>query len=125
MADKNFMKQPLMIATQRNHHSTSCAASTSSVLMKSAMQKHAGHRAVVNRGSIYLSRLQLRELTGTPIRARQVLWLAQQGWPHVVDVHGRVLVARAFHDKQMGIPASAAMGSTPPPAPAPLNLGAV
>jgi hypothetical protein len=73
----------------------------------------------------YLGRNELRELTGTPIRARQLLWLAQQGWPHVVDVHGRVLVARAYHDKKMGITESTTTGSTQRTARIRLNLGAV
>lgn len=73
----------------------------------------------------YLGRQELRELTGTPQRARQILWLAQQGWPHVVDVHGRVLVARAYHDKQMSIIESKHTRSLQLTSPASLNLGAV
>lgn len=73
----------------------------------------------------YLGRSELRELTGTPIRARQIRWLAQQGWPHVVDVHGRVLVARAYHDKQMGIVDSKPARTAHVATPASLNLGAV
>ncbi|AOK66448.1 DUF4224 domain-containing protein [Burkholderia multivorans] len=73
----------------------------------------------------YLGRSELRELTGTPIRARQIRWLAQQGWPHVVDVHGRVLVARAYHDKQMGIIDSSSALSTHVATQTSLNLGAV
>lgn len=92
--------------------------------MKTTMQKCSGHDA--QRGdSKYLGRYELRELTGTPIRARQILWLAQQGWPHVVDVHGRVLVARAYHDKQMGIIDSKSARTAHGGATAPLNLGAV
>ncbi|MCA7893163.1 MULTISPECIES: DUF4224 domain-containing protein [Burkholderia] len=73
----------------------------------------------------YLGRQELRELTGTPQRARQILWLAQQGWPHVVDVHGRVLVARAYHDKQMGIIESKHVRASQTATPTSLNLGAV
>ncbi|KWI64111.1 hypothetical protein WT75_29895 [Burkholderia stagnalis] len=92
--------------------------------MKTTMQKYSGRDA--QRGdSMYLGRQELRELTGTPIRTRQILWLAKQGWPHVVDVHGRVLVARAFHDKQMGIIESKHACASQPAAPASLNLGAV
>lgn len=94
-------------------------------VMKIAMQKYAGRSTEFDRGNMYLGRLELRELTGTPIRSRQILWLAKQGWPHVVDVHGRVLVARAYHDKQMGITEPKTSRFTPTRAPAPLNLGAV
>jgi hypothetical protein len=87
--------------------------------MKTAMQKYAGRGTNSDRGNMYLGHLELRELTGTPIRSRQILW------PHVVDVHGRVLVARAFHDKQMGILEPKSSRSTSARAPVPLNLGAV
>lgn len=73
----------------------------------------------------YLGRQELRELTGTPRRARQILWLARQGWPHVVDVHGRVLVARAYHDKQMGIIENNQARAPQPTNLPSLNLGAV
>ncbi|WP_243712157.1 DUF4224 domain-containing protein [Burkholderia pyrrocinia] len=56
---------------------------------------------------------------------RQILWLARQGWPHVVDVHGRVLVARAYHDKQMGIIESKQARSPQLAVATSLNLGAV
>ncbi|MBY8610603.1 DUF4224 domain-containing protein [Burkholderia arboris] len=88
------------------------------------MQKYSGRGPQRGAGA-YLGRQELRELTGTPQRVRQILWLAQQGWPHVVDVHGRVLVARAYHDKQMGIIESKHARTPQPATPASLNLGAV
>ena len=87
--------------------------------MKTTMQQYS------DCGGMYLGRQELRELTGTPIRMRQILWLVQQGWPHVVDVHGRVLVARTFHDKRMGIIDSKLACSPRAAASAPLNLKAV
>ncbi|TAL53793.1 DUF4224 domain-containing protein [Pandoraea sp.] len=51
----------------------------------------------------YLSRNELCELTGTPRRARQISWLTEQGWPFVVTVQGQIRVARAYHDKRLGI----------------------
>lgn len=47
----------------------------------------------------YLSREELRELVGSPQRARQIAWLAREGWPFVVNCKGRVLVSRAYHDR--------------------------
>ncbi|MGC3027930.1 DUF4224 domain-containing protein [Burkholderia sp. DN3021] len=88
------------------------------------MQEYSGRISQRGAGP-YLGRQELRELTGTPQRARQLLWLARQGWPHVVDVHGRVLVARAYHDKQMGIIESKHTRAPQPAAPTSLNLGAV
>ncbi|WP_232438359.1 DUF4224 domain-containing protein [Burkholderia ubonensis] len=95
-----------------------------SFAMKITMQEYSGRGPQRGIGA-YLGRQELRELTGTPQRARQILWLAQQGWPHVVDVHGRVLVARAFHDKQMGIIESKHVRARQITASASLNLGAV
>ena len=93
--------------------------------METAMQKFIDRRAEAPQGGAYLNRSELRALTGTPIRARQILWLAKQGWPHVVDLHGRVLVARAFHDKQMGISEHKPSRLPSARTSTPLNLGAV
>lgn len=49
----------------------------------------------------YLTRPELRELTGTPNRARQRAWLAARGWRYETDVHGQIKVARAHHDRKM------------------------
>lgn len=49
----------------------------------------------------YLTRDELRALTGTPVRARQQRWLAANGWRFAVDAHGEIKVARAFHDRRM------------------------
>ncbi|KVH68796.1 hypothetical protein WJ42_33485 [Burkholderia cepacia] len=92
--------------------------------MKITMQEYSSRGSQRGTGA-YLGRQELRELTGTPQRARQILWLAQQGWPHVVDVHGRVLVARAYHDKQMGIIESKHVRASQTATPTSLNLGAV
>ncbi|UEP28235.1 DUF4224 domain-containing protein [Burkholderia sp. B21-007] len=93
--------------------------------MKITMQEYSRRGPQRDTGA-YLGRQELRELTGTPQRARQILWLARQGWPHVVDVHGRVLVARAYHDKQMGIIIENKQVRAPQPTNlTSLNLGAV
>ena len=51
----------------------------------------------------HLTRAELRTLTGTPIVARQVDWLRAQRWVFVLDTHQRPTIARAYHDKRMGI----------------------
>ncbi|SUA78285.1 Uncharacterised protein [Pandoraea pnomenusa] len=73
--------------------------------------------------SLYLSRTEVRELTGTPIRQRQVRWLSANRWPHEIDSRGRVLIARAYHDKRLGI-ASGQISPDARPSPPPLNLNA-
>jgi hypothetical protein len=116
---KHLLKSVSYDSTQRkpSFHELRCVCLP--FAMKTTMQQYSGC------GGMYLGRQELRELTGTPIRARQILWLIQQGWPHVVDVHGRVLVARNFHDKQMGIIDSKLARATGATTAAPLNLGAV
>ncbi|CAJ0742873.1 DUF4224 domain-containing protein [Ralstonia mannitolilytica] len=70
----------------------------------------------------YLSREELRELVGSPQRARQIAWLAREGWPFVVNCKGRVLVSRAYHDRRLGVAAGRA--DAPVPETTPLNLDA-
>jgi len=45
-----------------------------------------------------LSRSEIQELTGTPIRARQIQFLVKNGIRHYVDLHGRAVVLRAALD---------------------------
>ncbi len=70
----------------------------------------------------YLSREELRELVGSPLRDRQVAWLTREGWPHAVNSKGRVLVARAYHDRRLGIGSGVAIPERSKPTP--LNLDA-
>lgn len=53
----------------------------------------------------YLSTSELAELVGCRPnqKSRMIVWLTQQGWAYVIDVTGRPKVARAYHDKKMGI----------------------
>lgn len=44
---------------------------------------------------LVLSREEVRELTRTPIRARQVAFLRKNGIRHYVDAHGWPVVLRA------------------------------
>lgn len=45
--------------------------------------------------SLCLSRAEVRELTGTPILARQVAFLRTNGIRHYLDAHGRPTVLRS------------------------------
>ncbi|WP_301233916.1 DUF4224 domain-containing protein [Pandoraea cepalis] len=74
--------------------------------------------------SLYLTRREVQELMGTPIRLRQLRWLAANGWPHAVDSRGRVLIARAYHDKRLGVTAEPIAALALPATPPPLNLNA-
>lgn len=42
-----------------------------------------------------LSRDEMRELTGTPIRKRQIRFLVRNGIRHYIDLNGRPVVMRA------------------------------
>lgn len=45
-----------------------------------------------------LSRSEIQDLTGTPIRARQIQFLLKNGIRHYIDLHGRAVVLRAALD---------------------------
>lgn len=53
----------------------------------------------------YLSASELAELVGCRPnqKSRMIAWLTQHRWAHVIDVTGNPKVARAYHDKKMGI----------------------
>jgi hypothetical protein len=53
----------------------------------------------------YLSASELAELVGCRPnqKSRMIAWLTQHRWAHVIDVAGHPKVARAYHDKKMGI----------------------
>jgi hypothetical protein len=53
----------------------------------------------------YLSASELAELVGCRRnqKSRMIAWLTQQNWAYVIDVTGQPKVARAYHDKKMGI----------------------
>lgn len=74
--------------------------------------------------STYLSREELKELVGSPQRAKQIAWLSSEGWPYSVNSKGRVLVARAYHDRRMGVGRHFSM-PVAEPTPTTLNLDAV
>lgn len=60
----------------------------------------------------HLSRAELKDLTGTPIVARQIAWLRANRWTYQLDVHGRPKIARAHYDEKMGV-AGAAQAPAP------------
>lgn len=49
----------------------------------------------------FLSPAELKALTGSPFRARQIKWLASNGWLFSVDLNGRPKVAQAYFDRRM------------------------
>lgn len=51
--------------------------------------------------TLTLTPAELRELTGSPFRARQIAWLQKNGWLFAVDLSGRPRVARAYYDRRM------------------------
>jgi hypothetical protein len=66
--------------------------------------------------SAYLTRQELRDLTGRHHRASIIAWLKQQRWRYVPDADGWPKVARALHDARLGLadgPAAPAVESEP------------
>lgn len=51
--------------------------------------------------TLRLTRDELRELTGSPIRRRQIDWLREHAWRHEIDVHGWPVVSRAYYERRM------------------------
>lgn len=51
--------------------------------------------------SLTLTPAELRDLTGSPFRARQIAWLQKNGWLFAVDLSGRAKVARAYYERRM------------------------
>ena len=49
-----------------------------------------------------LTRQELRQIIGTPVRARQVEWLQAKGWPHDLDCLGCPIVLRSVAIKRLG-----------------------
>ena len=64
---------------------------------------------------MYLTKPQMRELTGTALAARQLAWLDQHGWTYAIDTKGWPKVATAHHDIRMGITAGPAAGEVTMP----------
>lgn len=53
-----------------------------------------------------LTRDELRELIGTPVRLRQVRWLQRHGWPHELDALGYPIVLRSVALERLGVDTS-------------------
>lgn len=49
-----------------------------------------------------LTRQELRQLIGTPVRSRQVEWLTLHGWPHDLDCLGCPIVLRSVALEKLG-----------------------
>jgi hypothetical protein len=69
---------------------------------------------IVNIHSLCLSDEEVREITDTPIRALQILWLKDHGWPFELSRLGRPKVARAFFERRMGVQDGETSPSTEP-----------
>jgi hypothetical protein len=53
----------------------------------------------------YLTSTELAELVGCKPnqKSRMIEWLTRSRWRHEIDLKGAPKVARAYHDKKMGI----------------------
>jgi hypothetical protein len=49
-----------------------------------------------------LTRQELREIIGTPVRAKQVEWLRHHQWPHDLDYLGQPIVLRSVALERLG-----------------------
>lgn len=50
----------------------------------------------------FLTRDELAELTGWRVRKKQIEWLQERNWPHVVNGLGWPVVRRAVMEGKMG-----------------------
>jgi len=53
--------------------------------------------------SHYITREELRELVGREQRAPIIAWLREKRWRFTLDADGWPKVARAYHDRQLGL----------------------
>lgn len=51
----------------------------------------------------FLTADELRELTGSAYRAKQVAWFADRGWTFETTLDGRPVVLRAYAEKRLGL----------------------
>lgn len=63
----------------------------------------------------FLSRRELREITGTSDKAKQIAWLTRWGWTYAVSVEGFPVVSRAHMEAKLNAPGSRARASAPVP----------
>ena len=52
---------------------------------------------------MFLTPAQLYELTGSRQKRKQIEWLAEHGWPHVVNAHGRPVVLASTVEARLGL----------------------
>lgn len=50
---------------------------------------------------LYLTPIEMKVLTGSPVFRCQERALKKMGWAYFVDSHGRVKVLRKYHDAKM------------------------
>lgn len=63
----------------------------------------------------FLSRRELREITGTSDKIKQITWLTRWGWTYAVNVDGFPVVSRAHMEAKLNAPASRTRASAPVP----------
>ena len=49
-----------------------------------------------------LTRAELKEIIGSPIRKTQLEWLTRHGWPHEVNAYGYPVVLRSVALERLG-----------------------
>ena len=52
---------------------------------------------------MFLTRIEIQELTGRERYYAQLRWLRENRWPHETDADGRPLVARAYFEQRFGL----------------------
>lgn len=62
--------------------------------------------------SIFLTSIEMTELTGYQTRSKQVSWLSCRGWQYEVSATGKVNVLRRYAEMRMGLPVD---GNVPKP----------
>ena len=55
------------------------------------------------RAPLFLTPVELEELTGYKINSKQVQWLAARGWRYEVSAIGRAKVSRSYCEARMGV----------------------
>ena len=63
----------------------------------------------------FLSRRELREITGTSDKIKQIAWLTRWGWTYAVSDTGFPVVSRAHMEAKLNAPATRTRASAPVP----------
>lgn len=63
----------------------------------------------------FLSRREIREITGTSDKIKQIAWFSRWGWTFAVNVEGFPVVSRAHMEAKLNAPDRRARASAPVP----------